>query len=540
MPQKTNLNAIPYFDDYDSRKDFYKVLFRPSYPIQGRELNSIQSILQNQIENYGKYQFKQGDLVVPGEVGLNKRLDFVKLSSVSEVAVNVDGEIVYQKYDISDLVGQKVSGLSSGVTALVIAVTTATDNSSDTIYVKYLNAGDGGDEERFRQGETLEIIDGVNSPLLVVGTDGSVLPTSVAVTNPDTNEVTFEESGAMGYGSAVKVEEGIYFVNGFFVRNDPGLIIVDGYSEFPSVKVGFRVRENIVTPEQDPSLYDNATGSSNFASPGAHRLQVKLDLVKFNYTETPDKNFIQLLSVKNGVIEKKVEPTSYNLLEETLARRTYDESGDYVVDNFDIDVREYYQRDGNLGVYGLGADGLVNGLTPSEAADKLLVAVGPGKAYVRGYEIINKETKYVTIDKARNTLTRDNISIKTKGTTGFNITNVYNSVPLNAEGADLTAYPTIFLNSTYSDGTIASNDLEASTNYLQTVDRRGKTFDKDSAIKTIYLFASLDLGLIDESSIEPNTPADRATDARAAAAARRAPPAAVRQTAAPASAGRRR
>jgi len=510
MPQKTNLNAIPYFDDYDSRKDFYKVLFRPSYPIQGRELNSIQSILQNQIENYGKYQFKQGDLVVPGEVGLNKRLDFVKLSSVSEVAVNVDGEIVYQKYDISDLVGQKVSGLSSGVTALVIAVTTATDNSSDTIYVKYLNAGDGGDEERFRQGETLEIIDGVNSPLLVVGTDGSVLPTSVAVTNPDTNEVTFEESGAMGYGSAVKVEEGIYFVNGFFVRNDPGLIIVDGYSEFPSVKVGFRVRENIVTPEQDSSLYDNATGSSNFASPGAHRLQVKLDLVKFNYTETPDKNFIQLLSVKNGVIEKKVEPTSYNLLEETLARRTYDESGDYVVDNFDIDVREYYQRDGNLGVYGLGADGLVNGLTPSEATDKLLVAVGPGKAYVRGYEIINKETKYVTIDKARNTLTRDNISIKTKGTTGFNITNVYNSVPLNAEGADLTAYPTIFLNSVYSDGTIASNDLETSTNYLQTVDRRGKTFDKDSAIKTIYLFASLDLGLIDESSIEPNTPADRA------------------------------
>ena len=158
MPQKTNLNSIPYFDDYDSGKDFYKVLFRPSYPIQGRELNSIQSILQNQIENYGKHQFKQGDLVIPGEVGLNTKLDFVKLSSVSEVAISIDGEIVYQKYDISDLVGQKISGLSSGVSALVLAISKATDNSNDTIYVKYLTAGDGGDEETFRQGETLEIL----------------------------------------------------------------------------------------------------------------------------------------------------------------------------------------------------------------------------------------------------------------------------------------------------------------------------------------------------------------------------------------------
>jgi len=510
MPQKTNLNAIPYFDDYDSGKDFYKVLFRPSYPIQGRELNSIQSILQNQIENYGKNQFKQGDLVIPGEVGLNTKLDFVKLSSVSEVAVNVDGEIVYQKYDIENLVGQKISGLSSGVVALVLTISKATENSNDTIYVKYLTAGDGGDEQSFRQGETLEIVDGINSPLLVVGTDGSVLPTTISVTNPDTGVVSFVESPAMGYGSAVKVEEGIYFVNGFFVRNDEGLIIVSGYTQTPSTKVGFNVSESVVTPEKDPSLYDNATGSSNFASPGAHRLQIKLDLIKYEYTETPEKNFIQLLSIKNGVIERQVRKVDYTLIEETLARRTYDESGDYVVDNFDTEVREYYQRNGNLGIYTADTDGTVNGLLPSEATEKLLLSVGPGKAYVRGYEIVNKETKYLELDKARNTLSRDNINIKTNGVSSFNITNVYNSVPLNAEGSELTAYPTIFLNSVYNDGTIGSNDLEVSTNYLQTLNRRGKSFSKDDAIKTIYLFSDLDLGLIDESSIEPNTPADRA------------------------------
>ncbi|AOV58592.1 virulence-associated structural protein [Synechococcus phage S-CAM3] len=509
MPQKTNLNAIPYFDDYDSRKDFYKVLFRPSYPIQGRELNSIQSILQNQIEKYGKYQFKQGDLVIPGEVGLNTKLDFVKLSSVSEVAVNVDGEIVYQKYDIDGVVGQKISGLSSGVVALVLATEKAGTNNADTLYVKYLTAGDSGDEETFRQGETLEIIDGVNSPLLVVGTDGSVLPTSISVIDSTTGESSFVDSPAMGYGSAVKVEEGIYFVNGFFVRNDAGLILVSGYSQTPSTKVGFNVSESVVTPEQDSSLYDNATGSSNFASPGAHRLQIELSLVKYDYTETPDKNFIQLLSIRDGVVERQVKKADYSLLEETLARRTYDESGDYVVDNFDSEVREYYQQNGNLGVYSLGSDGTVNGVDPTEARDKLAFSIGPGKAYVRGYEIVNKETKYIEFDKARETLTRDNINIKTKGLAGFNITNVFNSIPLNAEGADLTAYPTIFLNSVYNDGTTGTNDLESSTNYIQTVSRRGEFFDKDTAIKTIYLTGAIDFGLIDESSIESNTPNDK-------------------------------
>ena len=510
MPQKTNIKAAPYFDDYDPSKDFYKVLFRPSYPLQGRELNTLQSILQNQVESYGKYTFKQGDLVVPGEIGLNKKLDFVKLSSVSEVAVSIDGEIVYQKYDIDGLVGQKVSGLSSGVVALIVDITKSTDNNNDTLYVKYLTAGSDGDEDTFRQGETLEVVDGINSPLLVVGTDGSVLPTNVAVTNPDTGVVTFIESGAMGYASAVKVEEGVYFVNGFFVRNDASLLIVDGYGDQPSVKVGFTVSESISTPEGDNTLYDNSFGSSNFAAPGAHRLKINLELTKYSYDAIPDKNFIQLLSVKNGTIQRQVKAANYSLIEKTLASRTYDESGDYIVDNFDIDLREYYQKDGNLGIYSLGIDETVNGLSPSEASKKLIASIGPGKAYIRGYEIINKETKYLELDKARETLTRDNVSIKSTGLAKFTISNVYNTLPLNADGADLTAYPTVYLNSVPNDGTIGSNDTEKALDYLQTIDRRGLTFDKDYGIKTIYLEASIGLGTIDETSIEANTPANMA------------------------------
>ena len=156
------------------------------------------------------------------------------------------------------MVGQQLRGLTSGVLATVLSAKLSTESTSDTLFVSYLNSGNSNAEPTFRQGETLEVVDGVNTPLLVVGTDGSVLPTSINVTNPDTGEVTALESPAMGYGSAVKVEEGIYFINGYFVRNEEQLLVIDEYYNKPSAKVGFTIKEEVVTPEEDASLYDNA------------------------------------------------------------------------------------------------------------------------------------------------------------------------------------------------------------------------------------------------------------------------------------------
>jgi len=351
MPQKTNLNVAPYYDDFAQDKNFYKVLFRPGYSIQARELTQLQSSLQNQIESFGKYAFKQGELVIPGEVALNTKLNFVKLSSVTEIPTNVDGNVVYKKYDITLLKGQQLKGLTSGVIANVVEATVATETASDVVYVNYVNSGNAGNEDTFRQGETLEVVDGVNTPLMVVGTDGSVLPTSISITDPDTGVSSSLTSNAMGYASAVKVEEGIYFVNGYFVRNSEQLLIVDPYYDQPSAKVGFKIVESIVSSETDESLYDNAIGSSNYSAPGADRLKIDLTLVDYSYTATTDKNFIQLLTIKSGAVQSQVVQTDYNLLENTLARRTYDESGDYVVDDFSLDVREFYQTGGNLGVY---------------------------------------------------------------------------------------------------------------------------------------------------------------------------------------------
>ena len=301
----------------------------------------------------------------------------------------------------------------------------ATESSADTLFVNYINSGNSNTESTFRQGETLEVVDGVNTPLLVVGTDGSVLPTSIQVTNPDTNETTSLESPAMGFASAVKVEEGIYFVNGYFVRNDEALLIIDEYYDKPSAKVGFTIKEEIVTPEEEASLYDNSIGSANYTAPGAHRLKISLELKEFALNAITDKNFIQLLTVSKGQVQSKISSTDFSVLEQTLARRTFDESGDYVVDNFSVDVREFAQKDGNRGIFGVDEFGLYNGKSATEAARKMIASIGPGKAYIKGYEIVNKETKYLEINKARESLSSDNVNLKSKGLPTYSITNVY-------------------------------------------------------------------------------------------------------------------
>ena len=71
MSQKTNLNIDPYYDDFNPRDNYHRVLFKPGFPVQSRELTSLQSILQNQIESFGNHIFKDGSVVLPGNVTYN-------------------------------------------------------------------------------------------------------------------------------------------------------------------------------------------------------------------------------------------------------------------------------------------------------------------------------------------------------------------------------------------------------------------------------------------------------------------------------------
>ena len=96
MPQQTNLNVAPYFDDFDASNDFHKVLFKPGYAVQARELTSLQSILQNQIERFGDHMFKEGSIVQGCQSGLDLEVYFVKVKSANPNSEGVANAETYR------------------------------------------------------------------------------------------------------------------------------------------------------------------------------------------------------------------------------------------------------------------------------------------------------------------------------------------------------------------------------------------------------------------------------------------------------------
>ena len=76
-----NFNTEPYNDDYSADKDFYRILFRPGYPVQARELTQLQTILQQQVSRFGDHVFKNGSQVIPGSVNYDHRVHFLKLEN---------------------------------------------------------------------------------------------------------------------------------------------------------------------------------------------------------------------------------------------------------------------------------------------------------------------------------------------------------------------------------------------------------------------------------------------------------------------------
>jgi hypothetical protein len=134
MPQQTNLNVAPYFDDFDPTNDYHKVLFKPGYPVQARELTSLQSILQNQIEKFGQHFFKEGAKVIPGNTGYSQIYYCVQLENLFQgVPVSAYAD---------QLIGTKITGQRSGVTAFVDSVLQPEDseNGNLTLYINYLSS----------------------------------------------------------------------------------------------------------------------------------------------------------------------------------------------------------------------------------------------------------------------------------------------------------------------------------------------------------------------------------------------------------------
>lgn len=351
----TNFNITPYYDDYDINKSYLRVLFRPGHSVQARELTQAQSILQGQVSSMAEHFFKEGAMVVPGAVSADASVSYVK----------IDLNTANSYSSPADFVGRVLVGGTTGIRALVVHAEnktgTTADDDPDTLYLKYLSG-----VKTLSSSDYQTHVDGSNTYTtqsqalaafgLEEGSSASFLTNEVLSTEAEENKtqlqckVRTKAERAVGKGSLALIEDGIYYVQGFMTIVKAQTIVLDKYSIAPTYKIGLDIIEEIVTSNEDSSLLDNAQGTTNFNAPGADRYKISLNLVKRDIESQDTSNFVLLIEIKNGYVETFVNETDYSVIEDTLAKRTFEESGNYTVKPFSLEVRNLLNENDNRGV----------------------------------------------------------------------------------------------------------------------------------------------------------------------------------------------
>ena len=403
MPINTNLNIAPYFDDFNLEKQFYKILFKPAYAVQARELTQLQTILQNQVEQFGDNIYQEGSIVKGCNFTVLNDLQFVKLTDktgfdpvafVGGIANEVVGGVsvpIDTKFEIE--------GSLSGLKASIITTDRGFETRPpdlNTFYINYLNTNETSNYKAFISGEQLTI-----NKYRYNGS--ALIETSLAV---DTINVTVL-SNPTGKSFGIQAANGVIFSKGHFLFAAEQTLIVSKYTNVPNdLSVGYEVVESLVSSLQDTTLFDNANGSSNENAPGADRLKLIPTLaVKTTVTADIDAGFFTLIRYQNGSAVTIRDVTQFNSITEEMAKRTYEESGDYIVDNFSV-------------------------VTERRGTD-LTALVGKGSAYVKGYRIENQGEQDVTIDPVTATETYNNQSTSLEYGSFVDILTIQGTIGLN-------------------------------------------------------------------------------------------------------------
>ena len=335
-------NIDPYNDDFAQNaldNNYMRIMFKPGKAVQARELTQIQSILQNQIKQFGDHVFQDGSPVIGGNLTLDNKVTYLKLLETFE---NADIEV-------EEFNGTVIRNTAGTVQAKVLAIYFPTDGIP-TLMVRYITGNEF--------------------------TDGDII--TIAGT---TTRAQLIASNATGFGTVVSINEGVFYADGFFVQVGDQTTVVSAYTTSANVKIGLEISEDYIDSDVDSTLLDPAQGSFNYQAPGADRYQFNLTLsTRPIDTVVDESKFFELMRVENGAITKQVKYPVYAELEKTLARRTFDESGDYTVKPFRASLLD-------------GTD-----------ANNYTIAIEPGKAYVKGFEFETIGTLKIDAPKPRSVI----------------------------------------------------------------------------------------------------------------------------------------
>jgi len=353
----SSIFSSTYKDDYNDSDAYYRILFNAGRALQARELTQSQTIINKEIERFGKNIFKEGACVSGSTIKINNKYDYIKLNT------DVDAGGLALPSSTTSLIDAIYTGATSGIKFRILEYYTAAQTGDvDTIYVKYIGGDTNGIYIKAADNETLE--------------------------NASVGDIKSISSTATGFGTRISFGEGAFFVQGHFVYSSAQSLILSYYSNSFSGDVGFKVVQDIVTATDNNALYDNQGATPNTSAPGADRYRIRLTLIdKGNVLSTED--YIHYCTVRNSKIVSQVNATdNYNKINDLIAKRTYEESGNYITKPF---IAKYETND--------------------SSSNYLDLLVSPGVAYVYGYRAAIKEQRKIPIAKPQTYTTENNVNI---------------------------------------------------------------------------------------------------------------------------------
>jgi hypothetical protein len=228
-------------------------------------------------------------------------------------------------------------------------------------------------------------------------TSANTLQIAATSLTPQTflTQLTVAESikSPIGLGYGMSIKDGVIYQKGYFSRVDEQLIIVEKYDTTPDeVVVGFDTAESIINSNIDSSLLDNALGTYNYTAPGADRLKLTPQLTVLSKSEADaNAEFLAVVEFSDGFPYKQNRQTQYSIIGEEMAKRTFDESGNYVLNSFNAATKSTANM--------------------ADEPNVLQVVVDPGKAYIDGYKVETLYNAVINVDKANTTQTALNSSV---------------------------------------------------------------------------------------------------------------------------------
>jgi hypothetical protein len=361
MPLETDLNKVPYYDDFDETNNYYRILFRPATAVQARELTQMQSIQQDQIEKLGGHIFVDGSVIDGCSLSFDTNVNYLKLTDnyqngAAVSTIDLDGKYLRSTSNLYAYVVTSYEGSEGSIPDL------------KTLYIKYTNSGlytNGSQQSIFNADDTLTVY-----------TSANVNFATVTVANSSMSPT--------GNGFVASISDGKIFHKGTFIRVAEQNIVVSKYDANPNnVSIGFTTKEEIITPEIDVSLLDNAQGSFNYNAPGSHRLKLT-PLLSVRTTDsvstTNTTNFFTIATFVDGKANRILTDPQYANLGNELARRTYEESGNYVVSPFNVTTGIKYSND------------LANTTHLNAVVDK-------GIGYIHGYRVQFNDKNNIAVRK---------------------------------------------------------------------------------------------------------------------------------------------